>query len=73
MLTITLSIEHLEHSLKGAINVKLITSVFIFFLLFFFVYSLGSWFLLVERAIIMALLFLVIILCSAQLIVIGKY
>uniref|UniRef100_A0A8C3K3N0 Ig-like domain-containing protein n=1 Tax=Calidris pygmaea TaxID=425635 RepID=A0A8C3K3N0_9CHAR len=45
----------------------------VFFLPFFFANSLGSWFLLVERAFIISLLFLIIILWLAQLSLIGKY
>lgn len=55
------------------INIKQIASVFVIFLLFCFVYSLGSWFLLVERAVIISLMSLLVVLCAAQLSVIGKY
>lgn len=64
---------NLGHSLRGVVSIKQIASGFVLFLLFFFVYSLGSWFLLVERAVIISLMCLLVILCAAQLSVIGKY
>lgn len=61
---------NLGDSLKGAINASNLT---FFFLLFFFVYSVGRQFDFMESVVISVLLFLIVVFYWAQIGVIGKY
>lgn len=61
---------NLGDSLKGAINASSLT---FFFLLFFFVYSVGRQFDFMESVVISVLLFLIVVFYWAQIGVIGKY